>query len=239
MRINNYISQSGYCSRREADQLILDKKVTINNQIAVIGQQVNEGDKVEVEGQIIESKEEFVYLALNKPRGITSTTESKVEGNIIDFINYPIRIFPIGRLDKDSEGLILLTNDGSIVNEILAQENNHEKDYIVKVNKPISKKLLQGLTNGVKIYNPVRNEYTTTNPSKVHKIDEKTFKITLTQGLNRQIRRMVSHYDYQVTRLQRVRIMNIHLGNLKLGKYRHLSKDELISLKETLKMSLK
>ena len=235
MRINNYISSTGLCSRREADKLIEAGHVKINNQIAVIGQHVNQGDVVEVKGEILKPKEQFIYIALNKPRGITSTTEKHIRNNIVDFVNMDQRIFPIGRLDKDSEGLILLTNDGSIVNQILAKENNHEKDYIVKVNKPITKSFLSGMANGVKIYNPVKNEYTTTNKSKVVKIDAKTFQITLTQGLNRQIRRMVSHFGYQVTFLQRIRIMNIHLNNLKVGKWRHLSPQELSELKEQIK----
>ena len=235
MRINNYISSTGLCSRREADKLIEAGHVKINNQIAVIGQHVNQGDVVEVKGEILKPKEQFIYIALNKPRGITSTTEKHIRNNIVDFVNMDQRIFPIGRLDKDSEGLILLTNDGSIVNQILAKENNHEKDYIVKVNKPITKSFLSGMANGVKIYNPVKNEYTTTNISKVVKIDAKTFQITLTQGLNRQIRRMVSHFGYQVTFLQRIRIMNIHLNNLKVGKWRHLSPQELSELKEQIK----
>lgn len=235
MRINNYISSTGLCSRREADKLIEAGHVKINNQIAVIGQHVNQGDVVEVKGEILKPKEQFIYIALNKPRGITSTTEKHIKNNIVDFVNMDQRIFPIGRLDKDSEGLILLTNDGSIVNQILAKENNHEKDYIVKVNKPITKSFLSGMANGVKIYNPVKNEYTTTNKSKVVKIDAKTFQITLTQGLNRQIRRMVSHFGYQVTFLQRIRIMNIHLNNLKVGKWRHLSPQELSELKEQIK----
>lgn len=235
MRINNYISSTGLCSRREADKLIEAGHVKINNQIAVIGQHVNQGDVVEVKGEILKPKEQFIYIALNKPRGITSTTEKHIRNNIVDFVNMDQRIFPIGRLDKDSEGLILLTNDGSIVNQILAKENNHEKDYIVKVNKPITKSFLSGMANGVKIYNPVKNEYTTTNKSKVVKIDAKTFQITLTQGLNRQIRRMVSHFGYQVTFLQRIRIMNIHLNNLKVGKWRYLSPQELSELKEQIK----
>jgi 23S rRNA pseudouridine2604 synthase len=235
MRINNYISSTGLCSRREADKLIEAGHVKINNQIAVIGQHVNQGDVVEVKGEILKPKEQFIYIALNKPKGITSTTEKHIKNNIVDFVNMDQRIFPIGRLDKDSEGLILLTNDGSIVNQILAKENNHEKDYIVKVNKPITKSFLSGMANGVKIYNPVKNEYTTTNKSKVVKIDAKTFQITLTQGLNRQIRRMVSHFGYQVTFLQRIRIMNIHLNNLKVGKWRYLSPQELSELKEQIK----
>ena len=235
MRINNYISSTGLCSRIEADKLIEAGHVKINNQIAVIGQHVNQGDVVEVKGEILKPKEQFIYIALNKPRGITSTTEKHIKNNIVDFVNMDQRIFPIGRLDKDSEGLILLTNDGSIVNQILAKENNHEKDYIVKVNKPITKSFLSGMAIGVKIYNPDKNEYTTTNKSKDVKIDAKTIKFTLTQGLNRQIRRMVSHFGYQVTFLQRIRIMNIHLNNLKVGKWRHLSPQELSELKEQIK----
>lgn len=230
MRINNYISASGLCSRREADQLILDGKVQINGEVAVLGQQITEGDEVLVNGQLLTITPAFVYLALNKPRGITSTTERHIDGNIIDFINYPQRIFPIGRLDKDSEGLILLTNDGSIVNKILDNQNQHEKDYLVTVNKKLTPSFLEGMRGGVNIYNPVRNEYVVTNKSRVKQVDNKTFKITLTQGYNRQIRRMCTKLGYQVTRLKRIRIMNIELGKLPIGKWRELEKKEVTEL---------
>ncbi len=230
MRINSFISSTGLCSRREADELIKQGKVKVNNEIATIGQRVSEDDKVEVDGKRLSIQKTNVYIALNKPRGITCTTEKHVDGNIVDFVNHEERIFPIGRLDKDSEGLILLTSDGSIVNKILRNENKNEKDYIVTVNKPISPSFLKGMASGVKIYNPVRNEYTITNKCKVSKINNKTFKITLTQGLNRQIRRMCSHFGYRVVKLKRIRIMNIDLGNLPVGKWRNLTKEELGTL---------
>ena len=230
MRINSFISSTGLCSRREADELIKQGKVKVNNEIATIGQRVSEDDKVEVDGKRLSIQKTNVYIALNKPRGITCTTEKHVDGNIVDFVNHDERIFPIGRLDKDSEGLILLTSDGSIVNKILRNENKNEKDYIVTVNKPISPSFLKGMASGVKIYNPVRNEYTITNKCKVSKINDKTFKITLTQGLNRQIRRMCSHFGYRVVKLKRIRIMNIDLGNLPVGKWRNLTEEELGTL---------
>ena len=230
MRINSFISSTGLCSRREADELVKQGKVKVNNEIATIGQRVSEDDKVEVDGKRLSIQKTNVYIALNKPRGITCTTERHIEGNIVDFVNHEERIFPIGRLDKDSEGLILLTSDGSIVNKILRNENKNEKDYIVTVNKPISPSFLKGMASGVKIYNPVRNEYTITNKCKVSKINNKTFKITLTQGLNRQIRRMCSHFGYRVVKLKRIRIMNIDLGNLPVGKWRNLTKEELGTL---------
>lgn len=223
MRINNYISSTGYCSRREADEFIKNGRVTINGTLALIGQQVQENDVVKVDGQLLAQKPQAIYLILNKPKGITCTTDRNIKGNIIDFINYPERIFPVGRLDKDSEGLILLTNDGQIVNQILAQENNHEKDYLVRVNKKVTPDFLNNLRKGVKIYNPVKNEYTVTYQSKVKQINKTTFKITLTQGLNRQIRRMCTALGYQVIHLQRIRIMNIHLNDLHVGKWRLLN----------------
>lgn len=230
MRINNFISSTGLCSRRQADELIKQGKVKINNNIATIGQTVDLDDKVEVNGKLLKQKKAYVYIALNKPRGITCTTERHIKGNIIDFINYPERIFPIGRLDKDSEGLILLTNDGGIVNKILRNENEHEKDYIVMVNKAITPSFIGGMSNGVRIYNPVKNEYVMTNQCNVERIDNKSFKITLTQGLNRQIRRMCDSFDYKVVKLKRIRIMNIHLNNLPTGKWRNLTEEEVKNL---------
>ncbi len=230
MRINNYISSTGLCSRRKADELIKNGKVKVNNNIAIIGQTVNKGDKVEVNGKEVKLKKTYVYIALNKPPGITCTTERHIKGNIIDFVNHPERIFPIGRLDKDSEGLIFLTNDGDIVNKILRNENDNEKDYIVTVNKNITPSFIEGMSKGVRIYNPVRNEYTVTNHSKIEKMGNRTFKITLTQGLNRQIRRMCSHFGYQVVKLKRIRIMNIELKNLPLGKWRNLTEEEIRNL---------
>lgn len=227
MRLNNFISSTGICSRREADELIKQKKVKVNGEIAPLGYIVEPKDKVEVNGKLLERKKNDVYIALNKPVGITCTTERHIKGNIIDFVNYPERIFPIGRLDKPSEGLILLTNDGSIVNEILREENNHEKDYIVTVNKPITPSFINGMSKGVKIYNPVKKQYTVTNKCKVIKINPTTFKITLSQGLNRQIRRMCARFGYNVVKLKRVRISNITLKGLPVGKWRYLTDNEV------------
>lgn len=230
MRLNNFISSTGLCSRREADELIKQKKVKVNGQIAELGYIVKSDDKVEVNGKLLERKKDYVYIALNKPVGIICTTERHVKGNIIDFVNYPERIFPIGRLDKDSEGLILLTSDGSVVNEILREENNHEKEYIVTVNKKITSSFMRNMSRGVKVYNPVKNEYTITKSCKVFKINDRTFKIILSQGLNRQIRRMCSQLGYKVISLKRIRIMNISLKDLPVGKWRYLTEEELKSI---------
>ena len=234
-RLNKYLSEVGFCSRRAADRLIEEGKVTINGEIIKIGSKVEEGDQVEVEGQkIIKSKKQKnIYLAFNKPIGIVCTTDRRVEpDNVIDFINYPKRIFPIGRLDKQSEGLIFLTNDGDIVNKILRARNNHEKEYIVGVNRPISKDFIQSMSNGVAILG------TKTKNCFVKQLSQKKFKIILTQGLNRQIRRMCESLDYRVRSLKRVRIMNIKL-DVPTGKYREFTKDELIELNRLLKNSSK
>lgn len=228
MRINKFISETGICSRREADKLIESKRVTINGQLAELGSTVASGDDVRIDGQPLGVKKKDVYIALNKPVGITCTTEMHVKGNIIDFVNHPERIFPIGRLDKDSQGLILLTNDGDIVNKILRAENNHDKEYIVTVDKPITANFLHGMANGVRILG------TTTKPCKVTKVSDRVFNIVLTQGLNRQIRRMCQAFGYQVRKLERVRIMNIGLGNLKLGQWRNLTAKELTDLNKNL-----
>ncbi|CRK82483.1 23S rRNA pseudouridine(2604) synthase RluF [Neobacillus massiliamazoniensis] len=220
MRINKYISESGKTSRRGADKLISEGRVTINGKIAKIGSQVEPGDDVRVSGNPIRVASNYVYIALNKPVGITSTTEKHVKGNIIDLVNHPLRIFNIGRLDKDSDGLILLTNDGDIVNEILRAENKHEKEYIVTVDKRITPEFLKQMAGGVKILG------TKTLPCEVVQISNYEFQIILTQGLNRQIRRMCEALGYEVHRLQRTRIMNIHLGNLPVGQWRDLSKKE-------------
>ncbi|MCG4582909.1 pseudouridine synthase [Anaerosalibacter bizertensis] len=227
MRLNKFISSTGLCSRREADKLIKQNKVKVNGKIPTIGYTVKSEDIVEVDGKVLEKKKDFVYIALNKPVGITCTTERHIKGNIIDFVNYPERIFPIGRLDKDSEGLILLTNDGNVVNEILREENNHKKEYIVTVDKKITPSFINGMANGVKIYNPVRNEYTITKKCEVIKLNNRTFKIILSQGLNRQIRRMCAKFNYRVVRLKRIRIMNITLKDLPVGKWRYLTEEEL------------
>ncbi|WP_028551327.1 23S rRNA pseudouridine(2604) synthase RluF [Paenibacillus sp. UNC451MF] len=224
MRINKYISETGFCSRREVDKLVDAGRVTINGKRAELGSQVEEGDEVRVDGRPVSAKKRGVYIALNKPVGITSTTEQHVKGNIVDFVGHKERIFPIGRLDKDSEGLILLTNDGDIVNKILRAENNHEKEYIVTVDKPITPMFLQGMASGVRILG------TMTKPCQVSKQGERVFRIILTQGLNRQIRRMCSAFGYEVRRLKRVRIMNIELGALPVGKWRDLTDQEMNEL---------
>ena len=221
MRINKYISETGVCSRREADKWILAGRVTCNGQLAALGTRVSEGDEVRIDGELIGARKKQIYIALNKPVGVTCTTEAHVEDNIIDLVGYPERIFPIGRLDKDSEGLILLTNNGDIVNEILRSENNHEKEYIVTVDRPITDLSLKMMTSGVKIMGEL------TKPAQVSRIDRESFRIILTQGLNRQIRRMCSALGYKAQRLQRVRIMNVHLGTLGSGQWRHLTEREL------------
>jgi 23S rRNA pseudouridine2604 synthase len=221
LRLNKYISETGVCSRREADKWIEAGRVTCNGQLAALGTQVVDGDEVRVDGELIGAKKKQVYIALNKPVGITCTTEAHIEDNIIDFIGHPERIFPIGRLDKDSEGLILLTNNGDIVNEILRAENNHEKEYIVTVDRAITDLSLKMMAGGVKIMGEL------TKPCKVSRIDQKSFRMILTQGLNRQIRRMCSALGYKAQRLQRVRIMNIRLGSLGCGQWRYLTDAEL------------
>ncbi len=234
-RINKYLSEVGYCSRREADRLILKGKVTINGKIPEIGAKVDESDQVEVKGQRIEksTRQKNVYLAFNKPVGIVCTTDRKVEpNNVIDFINYPKRIFPIGRLDKLSEGLIFLTNDGDIVNKILRARNNHEKEYIVKVNRPINSDFIQSMSSGVEILGTI------TKNCFVKQLGAKKFKIILTQGINRQIRRMCEALGYRVKSLKRVRIMNIKL-DLPKGEYREFSKEELLELNALLENSSK
>jgi 23S rRNA pseudouridine2604 synthase len=225
MRLNKYISETGVCSRREADKWIEAGRVSINDQPAALGTVVKEGDVVRVDGEIVGAPTQHVYLALNKPVGITCTTETDVAGNIIDLIRHRERIFPIGRLDKDSEGLILLTNDGDIVNEILRAENRHEKEYLVTVDRPVTPIFINGMASGVRILGTV------TKPCKVQRVDACTFRITLTQGLNRQIRRMCSFFGYKVRRLQRVRVMNIRVDGLKVGEWRNLTAKELAGLR--------
>ncbi|WP_342558279.1 23S rRNA pseudouridine(2604) synthase RluF [Metasolibacillus sp. FSL K6-0083] len=220
MRINKFLAETGAVSRRGADKWIEEGRITINGELATIGSKVQVGDIVCVDGQPVTREEQLVYIALNKPVGITSTTEKHIKGNVVDFINHPLRIFHIGRLDKDSEGLLLLTNDGDIVNEILRAEHHHEKEYIVQVDKPITENFLQKMASGVDILD------TTTLPCRVEKISNNVFKIILEQGLNRQIRRMCTALGYSVKRLQRIRIMNIHLGNLKVGQWRDLTEQE-------------
>lgn len=233
-RINKYLSEIGYCSRRAADKLIEQGRVTINGVVPEMGTKIVPGDEVRVDGaQVSKPTEKPVYLAFNKPVGIVCTTDTGVEkDNIIDFIGYPKRIFPIGRLDKPSEGLIFLTNDGDIVNKILRARNNHEKEYIVAVNRPVSNDFIRKMSNGVPILDTV------TRKCKVEQIDRNTFSIILTQGLNRQIRRMCEYLDYRVTRLQRVRIMNVSL-DVPVGTWRDLTSEELIEINELVASSTK
>ena len=221
MRINKFISETGVCSRREADSWIEAGRVSINGVTATLGSKVEDGDAVSIDGKPIGTKKKHIYIALNKPVGVTCTTERHVQSNIVDFVGHPERIFPIGRLDKDSEGLILLTNNGDIVNDILRVENAHEKEYLVTVDRPVTEAFLKGMAGGVRILG------TLTKPCTVTRVKPDTFRIVLTQGLNRQIRRMCAVFDYKVRRLQRVRIMHIHLGELKKGKWRELTAAEL------------
>ena len=221
MRLNKFLSETGLCSRREADAWIESGRVRVNGTTAVLGTQVSDGDDVQLDGQPVFRKPERVYLALNKPLGIECTTDRSVPGNIVDFVGHRERVFPIGRLDKDSEGLILLTNDGDIVNRVLRAEHEHEKEYIVSVDRPLTPGFLEGMAHGVPILDIV------TNPCKVRQVGRNTFRIVLTQGLNRQIRRMCEHFDYTVRGLQRVRIMHVQLGNLPLGKWRNLTAAEV------------
>ncbi|MEM5565231.1 pseudouridine synthase [Psychroserpens sp. AS72] len=235
-RINKFLSEVGYCSRREADKLIDAGRVTINGAVPEMGTKISPTDEVHVDGKRIENtNQEFVYLAFNKPVGIVCTTDTRVEkDNIIDFINYPKRIFPIGRLDKPSEGLILLTDDGDIVNKILRASNNHEKEYIVRVDKPISQTFLLRMAGGIYLEDLEK----TTKKCVVKKIDSQTFSIILTQGLNRQIRRMCEYLTYEVETLKRVRIMNIPL-DVPVGEYRELTKEEFETLNDLLTSSTK
>lgn len=220
IRLNKYIASSGLCSRREADALIEKGKVTINGVIATQGTKVNEGDVVEVSGRMIRPDDDMIYIAFNKPLGITCTTDKRDPSNIIDYIGFDERIFPVGRLDKNSSGLILLTNDGSIVNKLLRSENRHEKEYLVTVNRPYDKEFIKSMESGV----PVLGQLTL--PCKLKPSGERTFKIILHQGLNRQIRRMCEYLGYKVTKLKRIRFMNITLGDLETGKWRYLTSDE-------------
>ncbi len=222
VRINKFLSEAGFCSRREADKLIEKGKVTINGKVPEMGTKISLDDEVRINGMLISApKEKQVYLAFNKPIGIVCTTDTRVEkDNIVDFINYPTRIFPIGRLDKPSEGLIFLTNDGDIVNKILRARNNHEKEYLVRVDKPITKEFIQKMGNGIPILDTV------TRKCFVEQTGKFEFRIILTQGLNRQIRRMCEYLEYRVRKLKRIRIMNVNL-DVPVGKWRHLTKQEL------------
>ncbi|MAO10205.1 MAG: 23S rRNA pseudouridine(2604) synthase RluF [Flavobacteriaceae bacterium] len=231
VRINKAISDSGYCSRRQADTLIEKEKVTINGNLATLGDRVMPDDEVRVDGKLITEKENLVYIALNKPIGITCTTDRRVDGNVVDFINHKERIFHVGRLDKPSEGLLLMTNDGDIVNKILRAGNKHEKEYIVTVDRPITNDFIKRMGNGIPILETV------TKKCEVEKISRFVFRIILVQGLNRQIRRMCEYLGYEVTALKRIRIMNIELGDLPIGKWRDLTKEELKGLQNSVEES--
>lgn len=228
MRINKFLSRAGHCSRREADRLLEQGRITINGKIPELGTKVSPDDEVKVNGEVVENKkEEPTYLAFNKPVGIVCTTDSGVEkDNIIDYINYPKRIYPIGRLDKPSEGLILLTDDGAIVNKILRSRNDQGKEYVVTVDRPVTADFIKGMSEGVPILDTI------TKKCKVWKTGSFEFHIVLTQGLNRQIRRMCDYFDYKITKLKRIRVINIHLDDLPIGEYRELTEKELKELKQ-------
>ena len=228
VRINKFLSEAGVCSRREADRQIEAGNVTIDGKIAQMGDRVSEGQQVCFQGVPVKKEEEMILIALNKPVGIVCTAEKREKNNVIDYINYPKRIYPVGRLDKDSEGLLLLTNNGDIVNKMMRAGNRHEKEYIVTVNKPVTDFFVRGLSGGV----PLVELGTTTRPCRVEKIGKKQFRIVLTQGLNRQIRRMCEYFGYRVEKLVRVRIMNIRLGDSPVGTYRNITEEEYAQLKK-------
>ena len=225
MRINKLLSNMGFCSRKEANRFIEEGRVIVNGELCIPGQWVEEEDTILIDNEPIEPKEK-VYIALNKPIGVTCTAEKTIEDNIISYMNYPEYIFPVGRLDKDSQGLILMTNDGDLANKILESENEHEKEYIVTVNKEFDEDFLKGMSEGVEILG------TLTKPCKTLRINENTFKIILTQGLNKQIRRMTKAFGYTVTRLERIRIMNIKIDGIEYGKWRNLTEEEVSILRE-------
>lgn len=233
IRLNKAISDTGYCSRREADKLIEEKRVHLNGKIGFLGDKVFPDDEITIDGKKLKREAKLIYIAFNKPVGITCTTERGVKDNIVDFINHKERIFPIGRLDKPSEGLIFLTNDGNIVNKILRSGNNHEKEYAVMVNKPITEDFLYKMSNGIPLLGTI------TKKCKVEKESEFVFKITLTQGLNRQIRRMCDYLGFNVYRLKRLRIMNVTLEGIAPGKWRDLSTEELNQIKKLVAKSIK
>ncbi|MHC9087891.1 23S rRNA pseudouridine(2604) synthase RluF [Tenacibaculum sp. IMCC1] len=221
INLNKYISSTGICSRREAERFITEGRVTINGNPTQLGNRVHEGDVVKIDGKPLKAKPKTIHIALNKPKGIVCTTDSKERKNIVKFVGHPQRLFPIGRLDKPSEGLIFLTNEGDIVNKILRAGNNHEKEYIVTVNKPFDERFIKRMSNGIPILGTV------TKKCKVERINDTTFKIILVQGLNRQIRRMCEYLGYDVKKLKRTRIMNVTLGSLKVGEWRELSSKEM------------
>lgn len=233
MRINKFISETGICSRREADKLIEQSRVTINNETAQMGSKVHSGDSVKIDGKPLKQKEKTIYIAFNKPVGIICTTDTRVRDNITDYLNYPKRIFPIGRLDRESEGLIFLTNDGDIVNKILRAGNQHEKEYIVTVDKPVTPGFIEAMSSGVRILGTV------TKKCRTEKLSKNTFRIILTEGMNRQIRRMCEAFGYQVVKLKRVRIMNVRLEDLPAGKWRYLTPDEMTAINKLVAYSVK
>ncbi|RBW63118.1 23S rRNA pseudouridine(2604) synthase RluF [Tenacibaculum sp. E3R01] len=233
INLNKYISSTGICSRREAEKFISTSRVTINGKVAQLGNRVFEGDLVKIDGKPLKSKPKTIYIALNKPVGIVCTTDSKERKNIVKFVGYPQRLFPIGRLDKPSEGLIFLTNDGDIVNKILRAGNNHQKEYVVTVNKTINERFIKRMSNGIPILGTV------TKKCKVEQINDTTFKIILVQGLNRQIRRMCEYLDYEVVKLKRTRIMNVSLGKLKRGEWRELTSQEMDEITKLVSTSSK
>lgn len=226
IRINKYLSEAGICSRREADRQIDAGNVTIDGKVAVMGDKVMTGQQVCYNGKVVSKEEEMILLAVNKPAGVVCTAEKREKNNIVDFINYPKRIYPVGRLDKDSEGLILMTNNGEIVNKMMRAGNMHEKEYIVQVNREVTESFIHGMANGVLL----KELNITTRKCQVRKLGKHKFQIILTQGLNRQIRRMCEYFGYRVVSLERVRIMNIHLGELERGKYRQVTEEELQEL---------
>lgn len=233
VRINKFLSEAGVCSRREADRQIEEGNVTIDGKIAQMGDRVSEGQQVCFQGVPVKKEEEMILIALNKPAGIVCTAEKREKNNVIDYLNYPKRIYPVGRLDKDSEGLLLLTNNGDIVNKMMRSGNMHEKEYIVTVNRPVTDSFLHGMANGV----PLVELNTTTRKCRVERTGKKQFRIVLTQGLNRQIRRMCEYFGYRVQKLVRVRIMNIELGDLEPGKNRDVTPQEYKRLLELIASS--
>jgi|TARA_R110002110_G_scaffold67094_20_gene183368 23S rRNA pseudouridine2604 synthase len=227
-RLNKAISDSGYCSRRQADVLIENGRVTINGEVKTLGDRAMPDDEIRIDGKLVVGNDTLVYIALNKPTGITCTTDRRVDGNVVDFIGHKERIFHVGRLDKPSEGLLLMTNDGDIVNKILRAGNKHEKEYIVKVDRPVTDEFIKKMSNGV----PLHELETTTKKCTVERLSRFVFRIILVQGLNRQIRRMCEYLEYDVVSLKRERIMNISLGNLTIGKWRDLTIEEINGLQE-------
>uniref|UniRef100_UPI0040575E73 23S rRNA pseudouridine(2604) synthase RluF n=1 Tax=Agathobacter sp. TaxID=2021311 RepID=UPI0040575E73 len=233
VRINKFLSEAGFCSRREADRRVENGEITINGKVAVMGDKVLAGDEVLANGKPLTKEEEMILLVMNKPKGIVCTAEKREKNNVIDFLNYPKRVYPVGRLDKESEGLLLLTNNGDLVNKIMRAGNMHEKEYIVTVNKPVTDSFIKGMAGGV----PLTELNTTTRKCKVEQLGKRKFRIILTQGLNRQIRRMCEYFGYRVAALERVRIMNIKLGELKPGEYRNITKEEYAVLQDMIRNS--